>query len=577
MARAVRRADSGPKVGRPAGPSGEAARGWERPLRAFDVVAPLWRLLASAQFAMAILGFLALAGLLAVVLPQAPEQLRDNPAAVSAWTELRRDDFGPLTDPMRRFGLFNVVDSWWFTTGLALLGASVLAYLANRLPALWRGIARPQERVPDAFFDRAANRVAFATEGVAAGDGLEAVLRARRFRVERSPEGGTAYLFADRFAWAQIGGFVSHLAVILFLAGGFATWTGGFSSALFIAEGATQPVFPVSHPSQMQVEVLDAVGAFDETGTPLDYRSELVIYRDGQEVTRGVATVNDPVSYGGYRFHQAAYFGEGAALRVRDAGSGNTVFREVLELRDRLPAPVITVRDAQGGVLLSDTIVPTERLEGVWGTPITVLGTGRDFWVGVRQDESEGWRLVVFGLQNEGARVVVPEGESRRAGDLEFALREVDGLPSTTAPSDVAPPIPGDEAQSLVVLSETPEGTPYLTLRGPVEARALTLFPGEPVRVGDREYVFEGQREFAGIEVRKDPGATFIWVAVGLLLAGLAITFYVPRLRLWARVRGDEAVIAGQAERSGAFRAEAKRLARALGVRFTGGEDERDA
>ena len=56
----------------------------------------------------------------------------------------------------------------------------------------------------------------------------------------------------------------------------------------------------------------------------------------------------------------------------------------------------------------------------------------------------------------------------------------------------------------------------------------------------------------------------FIWIASGLLLVGLLATFYVPRLRLWARVRGDEAVLASLAERRGVFQSEVKHLLEAL-------------
>jgi cytochrome c biogenesis protein ResB len=311
----------------------------------------------------------------------------------------------------------------------------------------------------------------------------------------------------------------------------------------------------------MQVEVVDAIGEFDEAGTPLDYRTELVIYQGGREVARGVATVNSPLSYGGYRFHQAAYFGEGAALRVRDAATGNTLYREALALQDRLPAPAIIVRDAQGAVLLDDVIVPTDFIEDAGGTLITVPASERQFWVGVKQDEEGVWTLIVYGREDEDARLVVPAGESRRAGDLEWTFAEATGLPFI-----VAPGIPGDSERSLVVLSETPEGTPYLTVLGTVDGRALTLYPDQPVQIGDREYLFEGRREFAGIQVRRDPGANFIWVAAGLLLAGLLITFYVPRLRLWARVRSRETVVAALAERRGVFQSEVKQLVQELGA-----------
>ena len=536
----------------------ERARSIPRAVRTTDLLLWLWRLLASAQFAVALLAFLTLAGLLAVFIPQVPVPMRGNPFAVNFWVEAQKGKYGPFTEPMHWAGLFTVPSTWWFLTALGLLGVALCASVADRFLAIWRNITRPRERLPDSFFERAANRLAFESDATAATR-LAALLRRRRFRVTSDAQGEVTYVFADRFAWAQVGSLVSHLAVVLLLVGGLVSRTGGYTSALFIAEGTAGPVFPVSHPDQMQVEVVDATAAFDEAGLPTDYRSELVIYQDGEEVARGVTTVNGPLSYGGYRFHQAGYLAEGAALRVRDLSTGNTVYREALALIDLTPAPAVRVRDESGRVLLDDVIVPTDFLGDARGTLITVPGTSRQFWVGVVQDKAGRWNLIVYERGRPDEALTAPAGGTAAAGGMEWTFVEAAGVPSV-----VAEAVPGDSERSLVLMSEEPDGAPFLTLLGPVDGRALTLYPDEPVRIGGREYVFEGRREFAGIEVRRDPGANFIWAGAGLLLAGLLVTFYVPRLRLWVRVRDGEAVIAAQAGRSGAFRTEAKRLLREL-------------
>jgi cytochrome c biogenesis protein ResB len=539
----------------------ESARGWERSVRTLDLLLWLWRLLASAQFAVALIGFLAFVGLLSVLLPQVPEAIRDNPSAVDAWLESERGDFGVFTDALYRVGLFTVIDAWWFLTGLGLLAVSVVVYTLDRSLATWRNVTRPQERLPDSFFDRAANRIVFAppAEGAAR---LADVLRRRRFRVHAFASEGATYLFADRFAWAQLGGFASHAAVVVLLAGGLVSHFGGFTQDLLIAEGTTSPVFAVSHPEQMLVQLDDTIARFDAEGSPTDYRSELVIYQGGREVARGTATVNDPFSYNGYRFHQAGYLGDGAALRVRDVSTGNTAYTESLLLEDPAPAPSVRVTDAQGAVLLDDVIVPTDFVERAQGTVLTLPGAGRTYWVGIGAVAEDVWQMIVYDPSDESTRFVLAEGASETTADgLTWTFEQAAGVPST-----VTEAIPGDGSQQLVMMSRTPEGTPYLTLLGPVDGRALTLYPNEPVRAGDREYVFEGRREFAGIEVRKDPGANFIWAGAGLLILGLLVTFYVPRLRLWGRVRGDEAVVASLAERSGIFHDEARRLVKELGV-----------
>ena len=93
-------------------------------------------------------------------------------------------------------------------------------------------------------------------------DSLVSQLRRRRYRVVTTEEDGTIYLFADRFSWAQMATFISHLALILFLAGGLVTVATSREQQIFVAEGGAggAPVFAPTDPDHMQVVVEDAVG-----------------------------------------------------------------------------------------------------------------------------------------------------------------------------------------------------------------------------------------------------------------------------------------------------------------------------
>ncbi len=541
----------------------EAAPGGVRPIRVTAMLIWLWRLLASAEFAVALITLLTIGGLLAVAIPQIPVLVRGNTLAIDAWLGVRRGDFGPFTEPMYRLGLFDVARAWWFIAALGMLAVSIGVYIINRAFFAWRNITSPRLRLPDSFFERAANRVVVTVpQGIGSPSAaLEGVLRHRRFHVRTQTEGETTFLFADRLAWAQLGSFVTHGAVVLFLVGGLLSHFGGYTQDLLIAEGTTAPVFPVSHKNQMQIEVVDAVARFDDkNGQPRDYRSQIVIYQGGHEVKRGVTTVNTPIKYGGYRFHQAGYLGEGAQLRIRDVTTGNTRYDEVLRLQDFVPAPAVEVRDAQGRPLLSDVIVPTDFIGEARGTLITVPQDGRQYWVGVVPNtDGKTYSMVVYGREGDDTRLIVLAGTAQGAGGLTWRFVETQALPSTIESN-----IPGNSENTIVVLAETPEREPYLTMLGSVDGQALTLYANQPVRVGDNEYTFVGRREFAGISVTRDPGAKFIWIATGLLIGGLLVTFYVPRLRLWARVRDSETVIAAQAERRGPFQSEMKRIEKEL-------------
>ncbi|HEY7465116.1 MAG TPA: cytochrome c biogenesis protein ResB [Dehalococcoidia bacterium] len=534
----------------------EASFGRRARLRWSDVdpLRLLWRGLVSVRFALGLIGFLALASLAGVLIPQLPVEMRGNPAAEAGWLEFQRGKFGFLTDPMDALGLFQVFRSLWFVSGLGLLVASVCVCTANRLPPIWRNVFSPQTRVPDEYLQGGAS-VSVAATNV---DALSRELARRRYRVTTATEGNATYVFADRYPWAQFATFISHLALILFLAGGFVTVVTAREQQVFIAEGEPAlPVFAVDDADHMQVAVEDAVGRFDASGFPLDFRTSLAVYKDGREVAQGVTTVSDPLHYGGYTFHQSFYFPDGAHLKVRNLTTGRTVYDEVLALTSSAATPQIVVRDAAGDVILEDAIIPTDFIaDAAAGTTVAIPGTGRQFWIGARPGaEDADWQLIVFETtQAEGARELLGPGQTVRLGDLSLSFSGITAVPSLVVKS-----IPGLDGEGVAELSRGPAGD-LLTV-GPIAGRALALSPGESAVLGDYEYTFEGRREFSGLTVRRDPGSMFIWVATGLFLLGLALTFYTPRRRLWGKIAMGQAAFRGLGGRQLAVEREIREVA----------------
>jgi cytochrome c biogenesis protein len=438
---------------------------------------------------------------------------------------------------MEALGLHEIFRTPYFIGGLALLVMSVCVCTANRLAPVWRNVFEPQTRVPEEFLTHSESTVAFAAAEVAP---VEAELRRRRFKVQTAREGEATYVFADRYPWAQFATFVSHLALILFLAGGFVTVIAAKEQQVVVAEGETPwPVFAIDDADHMQVYVEDAIGQFDASGFPLDFRTLLVVYRNGEEVARGWTTVNDPLSYNGYNFHQSVYFPDGAALEVRDAETGRLLYDEVLALVTEAETPRIVVRDAAGAVLIDDVIVPTDFIGDVAGTRVAVPG-GREFWVGARPSgTASGWQLIVYELSDGGGEgAVLTEGAAQ-----DFDGVSVSFVGMALVPSVDVSGVPGLDGSGVAELSDGPNG-PLLTV-GMFGGHALALSPDQPVVLDGRQYTFKGAREFSGITVRRDPGSTFIWVATGVFLVGLALTFYTPRRRLWGKIAAGQASFRG--------------------------------
>lgn len=534
------------------------ARAAARARPAFDPFQPVWRLLTSVRFAVMYIAALAAFGLLGVLIPQVPEAMRGNDAAVDAWLDTQRGTFGPFTGPMHTLGLFSVFQAKWFLGALGFLVVNVTVCTFNRWSPTFRNVFHPPERVPDSFFDRAHNRTTLAAVPPAAA---AAALRRMRFRLRVREEGGATYVFADRFGWAQLATFVSHLALILFIAGGVITNLTGFTAQAFAGEGTTWPVFPVKDPGQMQVRIDDAVGVYGPKGNPLDFRTHLTIFQHGREVKSGYTTVNDPLEYHGYRFHQAAFFPSGAELRVREVATGNTIFHETFALEDTTAAPTVTIAGADGATLLSDVITPTDFLDTASGSTVVVPGRDGVFWLGITTRD-DAWELIAYDPRASGStqQLRLLEGESGDLSGMRVTFDRVAAVPSALGMG-----IPGSAHPVLAQLGDAPGGGRTLTLVAS-DRPAISLGERDPVVSGGYEYTFEGTRAFAGISVKRDHGAWFIWVATGMLLTGLAVTFYVPRRRLWLKLTPARTQVAALAEKSGGFEKDMRLLARRLGV-----------
>jgi cytochrome c biogenesis protein ResB len=566
--------------------STEAARGWSRSFGLLNPLRAVWWLFTNVRFAVVLLAVLCAISLLGVILPQMPLNVRGDVVAEKEWLDVQEGNFGFLTDVLDRAQFFDIFHARWFGVLLAITSLSTGAYVLSRLPGVWRAVTQPRKRVPDRYFAMAPNRLE--QPGRIEPDRLITVLKRQRYRVERFDESGETYLFADRFAWAQLGSLLTHVAVIVFILAAVVSKADAFESPLFLSEGGTLPVFPVRHTGQIQVELRDAHGEFAADGRPLDYRADLTLYRRGEEVKQCSSTVNTPCTYDGYKFYQSAYFGFGAGIEVLNLASGDVIYRETLALTGLTRSPHVTIRTAEGARVLDETLVLTDELQASdfsYRGTLVHLPDDRLLTVGLQSGENGEEHLVVLepGESDNLVRVALAEGESGESGGLVVSYVSTVEIPSA-AVSEV--PLPDSAAGDDVNLKLSnvvygtdrasagdsariapPSGLPTLTLSG-LMPQALTLRPGESAEIDGYRYTFLGQREFAGITVRRDRSDYLVWAGVLLIVLGLVATFWVPRRRLWARITPARAWLAGQAPAHARYTRELRGLARAAGAKL---------
>jgi cytochrome c biogenesis protein ResB len=80
------------------------------------------------------------------------------------------------------------------------------------------------------------------------------------------------------------------------------------------------------------------------------------------------------------------------------------------------------------------------------------------------------------------------------------------------------------------------DGTPAF-----IGLEPLALTRGESGTSAGTDFSVElrGFSEFTLLIAKKDPGQGLVWIAFGLLITGLLITFWMPRRRVWGRLDAD--------------------------------------
>lgn len=534
----------------------------------------VWGLLTNVKFALLLVGLAGVAGFAGVAIPQVPAPMRDNPVARAAWVELQKEKFGPFTRPMDRLELFDIFHAWWFYALWLLIILAVTVCTVSRIRPTVRGVRKAPKLVTDRYFERARHRAEFSHPGGA--EAIEQALRKRRYTVERVREAdGVTYLFAERYQWAAYGTFLTHLALLMILLGGLLTRFAGFDRTMVIAETTPPaPVFETPEPGQMFIRIVDSHEGRDEAGNIIDYHSKIEVSKGGETVTC-TTTVNDPCRAFGYTVHQAAFFNDLARLQIVGP-DGLLAWEGVLDFENEITVVPHLVFENRDGVRAWDAPLPQMGTE-----PGASPGREDDVALGVlttlpregapeeeRADYALSWRvvdgqfrLVIAGLGVQprelrpGDRIEVPNGIIEFVGPATIPAIEIGDMPGSP------------DGRAVVQMPVDTSGEPYLYVTG-IDDTNVQLNTDQPyTNAAGYTYTYEGQVEASGISVKRDPGDTFIWLAVAMAMVGLSITFYVPRRRLWVKVTPGRTYLAGVAERTTRFGRELRRMGAEIGSR----------
>jgi cytochrome c biogenesis protein len=469
--------------------------------------AAAWRLMTDVRFAVLLITLLALAGLVGTLVRQFPVTATDDPARYAAeLLAMHRawDAMALLGQPIGSFlvdlfdgiGLFSVFSTPWFLMLMTVLVISIVCCTLDRTPRLWRGAHEVRVEQPLAFFDPSRDQrsiLPLVPAGAPAGGSAGASV------------GGSAGAPPVAPAGARAGGTVA----------------------------AVQRAFRTQHFRRQRLATADGA---------------IFVYGDRNQYMK-LATL---LTHAGL-----VLFLLGGAITVA-AG-----FETVLFVGEGQTAPVQPIGTPGNLLVKNHAFAAPRRDDGTFADFSTDLSVFRDgeevARKSIRVNDPLSFDGFAFHQNTFGPSALLTIRNA--AGDLVWSGPLLLDDELLDRPQGFMT-IPGARVGLVAVLDEGADGASRLVMQGigpadPVTGQNETLFlvtvpvgvTTDPEVTAGHSISWQGVGAWTGMVVKNDPGQPVIWLAFALLITGLAVTFYFPRRRAWARIDGDHIGLAFVADR----------------------------
>ena len=406
----------------------------------------VWQAFISVRMANLLLGAIALAGVIGILVKQFGTLVLADPAGYAQAVEQAETTYGPILGGIfERFGLYRVFTTGWFSALVLAFTLSLAGNTLQRAPRIWRDIRRSPVRRPTRFYSPGLPGRTEPLTGLSL-DGLQAGLRANGYRVQSVQASERTFVLAERFRWAPLGSILSHAALGLFVLGmGLVTPRFGSETMLKIPVGEVRPVGFPGDPGNLLVRNDEFIARWDERQRPTEFRTRLTVFRDGAAIAEKEILVNDPLSVAGYTLHQN-FFG---------------------------PAVEVILRDQAGALLYRGSVLLDGRASDMPEGLLRIPGTDAAIDFLLRRGEGDVAELLTIGLRPSA------NPETRPTVLFQAILRTGEGYLATDPPVGIEFVRP---SSYIGLIAKRDPGQGFIWLGGILLVVGLTISLGLPRR-----------------------------------------------------------------------------------------------
>ncbi len=479
----------------------------------------IWDFFTSIKLAIVLFLLISLTSIVGTIIEQRAEPQKN----IEILSKLFGSDIAPaLYSILDTLQFTDMYHSWWFVSLLMLFATNLIICSLDRLPKVLRIVREEIKPLPEEIFSTLpVKREIFLNKKI---DNIKptliGALRKHGFNLKEDSSSGQ--LFSQKGAFSRLGVYITHLSILIILAGALVGIFFGFKGFLNIREGMTYSVafrggMNWTHQDEVMVENLitlmnrakgDIVEAarfmnttpqelrrtlryygieplgfeiecrdfevefYGNSDMPKEYKSLLVVRDKDRNFDKWIE-VNDPLKYKGYTFYQSSY---GTWPGVKGVFKFNFI-------------------DKNGNVL-EKNVSPLEDFELPGGLKAKVV----DFSPALAFDET-GRPFTYTAQMNNPAALV----EFNRKDWSRWVLKR---YPQTW---------------------QLPDGS------------AL-------------QFVDYWGVQYTGLQVRRDPGVWLVYLGCIIMAIGLYITFFISHKRIWLRLvpekNGTRVLIGGSVSRN---------------------------
>lgn len=222
-------------------------------------------------------------------------------------------------------GLFDVYHSWYYNFLLLVLSLNIVLASIDRFPSAWSYIRKPKVDGTRKWLEaQVQNRTLTikAESNESTAGKISEILAKAGYKPIVTEKNGATYVFGEKGRWNRLGAYIVHVALLTLFLGHFVALQTGFDADVAMTPGQVtdqieqikvvldkKEKFAVKLPftitcTDIQQRLINPNGEIDITNT-LDWRTQLRIDDPQYGTTIADVSLNNPLSYRGYRFFQA--------------------------------------------------------------------------------------------------------------------------------------------------------------------------------------------------------------------------------------------------------------------------------